>query len=112
MSNSKLFFSLSLFIIFLIITSIVKNQSRILEKNILGLKTTVISKKNDLSEAQLEFYYLTSPREIEKKFGSKNINKFEPIKHSKIFNNLNDFIKVEKKLSDLRNRDEKKINEK
>ncbi len=112
MSNLKLFFSLSLFIIFLIITSIVKNQSRILEKKILGLKSTIISKKNDLSEAQLEFFYLTSPRIIEKKIGSKDIKKFEPIKHSKIFNNLSEFIKVEKKLSDLRNRDEKKISKK
>ena len=102
MSNLKLFFSLSIFITFLIITSIVKNHSRILEKKILGLKTTVISKKNYLSEAQLEFFYLTSPREIEKKIGSKIIKKFEPIKHSKIFDNLSDFIKVENKLSGLK----------
>mgnify|MGYP001215394877 CR=1 FL=1 len=112
MYNLKFIISVSIFIFFLIITSIVKNQSRILEKKIIGLKSSVLFKENNLSETQLEFSYLTSPREIEKKMDKKDLKKFQPIKHSKIFNDTNDFINVENKLSNLSNIDEKKTSKK
>ena len=67
MFNSKLIFTLFVFTFFLTITSIIKNQSRILEKQILGLSINILSKEKNLSEAELEFYYLSSPNEIEKK---------------------------------------------
>ena len=42
----------------------------------------------------------------------KDLKKFQPIKHSKIFNDTNDFINVENKLSNLSNIDEKKTSKK
>ena len=44
MFNSKLIYSISIFIFFLIIISIVKNQSRILEKRIIGLNKNILLK--------------------------------------------------------------------
>ena len=108
MFNSKLIFTLFVFTFFLTITSIIKNQSRILEKQILGLSINILSKEKNLSEAELEFYYLSSPNEIEKKLKNKDLRKFEPIKHSKIFNNVDDLIIDEKKISNLIGKDEKK----
>ena len=108
MFNSKLFFSLAVFTFFLIITSLVKNQSRIIEKQIKSLNINIIAKEKNISEAEMEFSYLSSPSEIEKKFNSTDPEKFEPIKHSKIFYGINDFIILEKKLSNLINIDEKK----
>ena len=45
MFNSKLFFSLAVFTFFLIITSLVKNQSRVIEKQIKGLNINIIAKE-------------------------------------------------------------------
>ena len=108
MFNSKLFFSLVVFTFFLIITSLVKNQSRIMEKQIKGLNNNILTKEKNISEAELEFSYLSSPNEIEKKFKSRDLEKFEPIKNSNIFYDIHDFNILEKKLSNLINIDEKK----
>lgn len=112
MFNSKLFFSLAVFTFFLIITSLVKNQSRIIEKQIKGLNINIIAKEKNISEAEMEFSYLSSPNEIEKKFNSGDLEKFEPIKYSNIFYDVHDFNILEKKLSNLINIDEKKIRKK
>ena len=64
MFNSKLFFSLAVFTFFLIITSLVKNQSRIIEKQIKGLNINIIAKEKNISEAEMEFSYLSSPNEF------------------------------------------------
>ena len=112
MFNSKLFFSLAVFTFFLIITSLVKNQSRIIEKQIKGLNIKIIAKEKNISEAEMEFSYLSSPNEIEKKFNSGDLEKFEPIKQSNIFYDVHDFNILEKKLSNLIDIDEKKIRKK
>ena len=112
MFNQKLFFSIFIFTFFLIITSLVKNQSRIIEKQIKALNINIIAKEKNISEAEMEFSYLSSPNEIEKKFNSGDLEKFEPIKHSNIFYDVNDFNTLEKKLSNLMNIDEKKIRKK
>ena len=112
MFNLKLFFSLFVLTFFLIITSLVKNQSRIIEKEIKGLNINIMAKEKNISEAEMEFSYLSSPNEIEKKFNSRDLEKFEPIKHSNIFNDVHDFNTLEKKLSNLINIDEKKIKKK
>ena len=112
MFNSKLFFSLAVFTFFLIITSLVKNQSRIIEKQIKGLNINIIAKEKNISEAEMEFSYLSSPNEIEKKFNSGDLEKFEPIKYSNIFYDIHDFNTLEKKLSNLIIIDEKKTRKK
>jgi len=112
MFNLKLFFSLTVITFFLIITSLVKNQSRIIEKQIKGLNIKIIAKEKNISEAEMEFSYLSSPNEIEKKFNSGDLEKFEPIKYSNIFYDVHDFNILEKKLSNLIIIDEKKIRKK
>jgi len=112
MFNSKLFFSLAVFTFLLIITSLVKNQSRIIEKQIKGLNINIIAKEKNTSEAEMEFSYLSSPNEIEKKFYSGDLEKFKPIKNSNIFFDVHDFNTLEKKLSNLINIDEKKTKKK
>ena len=67
----KFIISAVIFTSLLIITSVIKNQSRILEKKIINLNSSVISKSKNLSETQLDYYYLTSPSEIEKRINKK-----------------------------------------
>ena len=66
MFKTKFIISLSIFVIFLTITSIIKNETRLFEKEILTLIKNFYQKKN-INEAQLEYYYLSSPEETEKK---------------------------------------------
>ena len=60
------------------------------------------NKKKDINEAQLDFYYLTSPAEIEKKLNIIGFNNYQPIKHSNIFFDISDFTKIQNKISNLK----------
>ena len=88
MFKSKITLSVIVFIFFLIITSIIKNQTRTLEKQINQLSKKISLKEKDLNESQFDFYYLTSPLLIEKKIKNLSFNNYLPMKHSKIFLNL------------------------
>ena len=107
MFKKKIIIASTLFILLLIFTSIVKNKTRLIEKKITNLKIQVASQEKNINEAQLDFYYLTSPREIENKLNIIGFNNYKTIEHSKIFFRISDFINIEKKISDLRILNEK-----
>ena len=69
----------------------------------------ILLQKKDFNEAQLEFYYLTSPAEIEKKLSLIGFSNYQPIKYSNIFFKISDFDNIQKKFSNLKNSNEKKI---
>ena len=102
----------SIFILFLIFTSTIKNKTRVIEKNISNLTTNILIKKKDINEAQLDFHYLTSPAEIEKKLNIIGFLNYQPIKYSKIFFDITDFVEIQNKISNLKNIDEKKTQKK
>jgi hypothetical protein len=112
MFKTKLIISLSIFVIFLVVTSAIKNETRVIEKKISNLNAQIKIKKNDINETQLDFYYLTSPAEIEKKLNETDFNKYQPIKYSNIYFNVNNFIKINNKFTDLKKINEKKIQKK
>ena len=108
MFKTKFIISTIIFITFLIVTSFIKNKTRIIEKQILSLNNTILSKKKDVNEAQLDFYYLTSPAEIESRLELIGFNNYQPIAYSKIFFDISDFINIEK-ISNLKDQNEKKL---
>ena len=57
----------------------------------------------------MDFYYLTSPAEIEKKLSVIGFNSYRPIKYSNIFFDISDFYNIQNKITNLRKIDEKKI---
>ena len=59
MFKKKYIICATLFLAFLIITSFIKNKSRLLEKQTTNLNIKIISKEKDINEAQLDFYYLS-----------------------------------------------------
>ena len=75
-------------------------------------KEKVLLKEQDVNETQLDFYYLTSPAEIEKKLNLIGFENYQPIEHSKIFHNLISLDSIQKKTSDLKKFNEKKIQKK
>ena len=102
MFQTKYIISLSLLVSFLVITSTIKNKTRVIEKQISNLDTKILLKKKNINEAQLDFYYLTSPAEIEKKLNIIGFNNYQPIKHSKIFLDIAEFTKIENRFSNLK----------
>ena len=112
MFKMKFIITLSIFISFLIVTSTIKNKTRVIEKKISNLSTKILIKTKDINEAQLDFHYLTSPAEIEKRLSMIEFNNYQPIKYSSIFFNISDFTKIQNKISNLKNIDEKKIQKK
>ena len=98
-----------IFFIFLIFTSIIKNQTRITEKKIYKLSQKITLKQRDVNESQLDFYFLTSPAELEKRVETLGLNNYVPIENSKIFLSFSNFIDVKEKISVFYNLNEKKI---
>ena len=102
MFKTKIIISVTIFVSFLIITSALKNETRIIEKNITNLNVKILIKKKNISEAQLDFYYLTSPAEIEKRLVLIGFDKYQPIKYSSIFFDIFDFTKIYNSTSNLK----------
>ena len=103
MFKKKFLISSLVFITFLIITSFIKNKTRIIEKQITNLNKNILLNKKDINETQLDFHYLTSPAELEKKINLLGFQQYQPIVHSKIFFNISDFIKLQNKISKIQN---------
>ena len=112
MFKMKFIIALSVFISLLVVTSTIKNKTRVIEKNISNLTTKIFIKTSDINEAQLDFEYLTSPAEIEKKISIIGFDNYQPIKYSRIFFDISDFIEIQNKISNLKKIDEKKIQKK
>jgi len=108
MLRLKIIISTVIFLILLIITSIIKNQTRIIEKKLFKLSEKITLKEKDINESQLDFYFLTSPAEIEEKIKILGQNNYSPIENSKIFLSLSNFTDMQKKISIFKNLDEKK----
>ena len=87
MFKTKYIISTILLVAFLTITSFIKNETRTLEKKITNLNIKVLLNEKDINEAQLDFYYLSSPAEIEKRLNIIGLNNYQPISYSKIFFN-------------------------
>lgn len=109
MFSSKISLSIIIFIIFLIITSIVKNQTRLIEKKIYQLNREIVLKEKDQNESQFDFYYLSSPVVIEEKIKNLSNKNYLPMDHSKIFFNLSSFTNIKNKITILKNLHEKEI---
>jgi hypothetical protein len=108
MFNSKFIISTIIFLLLLIVTSIIKNQTRILEKKLFTLSKKISLKEKDFNETQLDFYFLTSPSQVENKIDNLGYNNYSPIKNSNIFLNLSDFKEMQSKISILNKFNEKK----
>ena len=109
MIRSKIIISSILFLVFLIITSIIKTQTRVFEKKLNKLNKKIFLKEKDINETQLDFYFLTSPIEIEEKIKTLGQINYLPIKNSKIFLSPSEFTEIKNKISAFKKHDQKKF---
>ena len=107
MFKTKFIISTVIFTSFLIITSAIKNKTRVLEKKVSILNAKILYKQKNINETQLDFYYLSSPQEIEKRLQIIGIDIYKPIKHSRIFLNTSDLTDIQTKTSNLNRSNEK-----
>ncbi len=108
MFKIKIFSSIIIFSCLLIITSIIKNETRDIEKKIFKLNKKIIAKERDLNETQLDYSYLTSPSIIELKLDHLDNYKYLPMEYSNIFFGISNFIELQSKYVKEKNENEKK----
>ena len=89
--NLSIFYPI-IFTFLLIGTSIIKNQTREIEKKIYNISNKIFLKEKDLNESQLDFFYLTSPSIIERKIEHLDYNHYFPMEYSNIFLSMNNFL--------------------
>ena len=106
MFKIKIFVSIIIFSILLIVTSIIKNQTRETEKKILNLSKIIKTKEKDLNESQLDFTYLSSPLIIHDKIKLIDNEKYVTMEYSKIFLSMSSFLDLQNKLVIQRNQNE------
>ncbi len=108
MFKIKIIFSIIIFSTLLILTSIIKTQTRIIEKKIYKTEKNIELIKKDLHETQLDFFYLTSPKNLNEKVKQLRIVDYSPMDFSRIYFNQLDFINMHKKITNVKNYNEKK----
>ena len=106
MFKIKIFVSIIIFSILLIVTSIIKNQTRETEKKILNLSKIIKIKEKDLNESELDFSYLSSPSIIHDKIKLIDNEKYVTMEYSKIFLSMSSFLDLQNRLAIQRNQDE------
>ena len=99
MPSSKLIISIVVFSCLLFFTSIIKNKTRVKEKNITSYQKKISYLEKELYESQLDFYYLTSPKILQEKLSFLTNEEYSYMNISKIYLDLNDFLEDQKKIS-------------
>ena len=99
--NKKKLIILLIYTSFFIAIPIIKNETRLIEKKILNHKIQIVILEKNLSEAYLEFQYLSSP-EILERMVSQNIDIiYNNLNFSQIYQNFDDFVNEEKKITKI-----------
>jgi len=112
MPKIKLIISLFIFSILLGITSAIKNQTRIIEKNIYKIDRRILAIEKDLHETELDYSYLSSPNNLSVRIKDLAFIEYVPMDFSRIYLNYRNFIDSQKKITILRMNNEKKTQKK
>ena len=99
MPNLRLTLSIIIFSFLLFCTSIIKNKTRVIEKNILSYENKIFNLEKELYESQLDFYYLTSPKILQEKLSFLTNDKYQSVGISNIYLDYDNFVFDQKKLS-------------
>ena len=112
MFRLKIFISIIIFSSLLFGTSIIKNQTREIEKKISNIRKLILIQEKDLYESQLDYSYLTSPSMLDKKIETFDKEQYLPMDYSKIFLSLSNFLDLNNKFVIQKNKYEKKTKKK
>ena len=99
MPNTKLIISIVVFSLLLFCTSVIKNKTNIIEKNIIFHEKKIFALEKELYESQLEFNYLTSPKILQEKLSFLTNDEFQAMGISNIYLDYKSFILDQKKIT-------------
>ena len=97
--KKKLLISIVIFSFLLFFTSIIKNKTRVIEKNINNLERKISYVEKELYESQLDFHYLSSPKMLQDKISFLTSEQYQFMSLSKIYLDYDHFISEQKKLT-------------
>ncbi len=99
MPSSRLIFSITIFSLLLFCTSIIKNKTRVIEKNILSYESKISKLEKNLYESQLDFYYLSSPKILKEKLSFLTSEEYSYMDYSQIYLDYKNFLIDQKKVT-------------
>ena len=109
MPKFKLTISITIFLFLLGTTSIIKNQTRIIEKEILKFEKKIAEASKDLNETELDFFYLSTPSNLKIRINEIDLIQYEPMDFSQIYLSYNSFLDNQRKFTNLNKENDKKI---
>ena len=112
MSKIKLIASLLIFSILLGVTSAIKNKTRTIEKKIYKVDRRILITEKDLHETELDYFYVSSPKNLSAKIEDLSLIEYIPMDFSRIYLNYINFVESQKKISILRIQNEKETQKK
>ena len=96
--SSKLIISIIVFSFFyFFFTSIIKNKTRIIEKELILYEKKISYLEKELHESQLDFHYLTSPEILQNKIAFLTSDEYQHMSISNIYLDYYNFISDQKK---------------
>ena len=93
MFKKSLIFSLTVFFTLMIITSLIKNKTRNLEKEIEKINKEVALLEKELSESEIDYIYLSSPKKLKKYLSTLGKEEYLSFDYSRIFFSTEQFLK-------------------
>ena len=97
MFKKSLITTFVVFFILMFVAPIVKNKTRILEKDIKRLNIEISVLQKQLNEAQIEFVYLSSPEKLKIILDKSKDTTYSSFDRSRIFLSTADFENLNKK---------------
>ena len=93
MFKKSLILSLTVFFTLMIITSVIKNKTRNLEKEIEKINKEVAFLEKELSDAEIDYIYLSSPNKLKKSLSALGKEEYLSFDRSRIFFSIEQFLK-------------------
>ena len=101
MFNKKTIIIISIFILFTVLTPIIKNETRSIERDISKYKKKINFLNKNIFEAQLEYFYLSSPDILSKKIRKYSDDNYLTLGLSQIYLNMEIFLDQKRKISQI-----------
>ena len=101
MFNKNLMMSLTVFLIFMVFTSMVKHKTRNFEKEINTLNKEITFLRKELKDAKTDYVYLSSPAQLQKYLLILNFKDYFSYDISRIFKSTDQFIIFKEKQTKL-----------
>jgi hypothetical protein len=99
--NKKKIIIILTYVTFFIAIPIIKNESRLIEKKIQNHESQIFILEKNLLEANLEFQYLSSPAVLSSNVEKNLDQKYNSLRFSQIYLNIEDFISEQKKKTNI-----------